>query len=53
MPEFSDAVIKVTKAALFSKRAAPDQGGLLNGQDPSDFNTQDPIRLWIIQLGEW
>lgn len=27
------------------------QGGLLSGQDPSAFNTADPLRLWIIQLG--
>jgi len=27
------------------------QGGLLNGQDPTAFNTSDPLRLWIIQVG--
>ncbi|PCH39825.1 hypothetical protein WOLCODRAFT_136514 [Wolfiporia cocos MD-104 SS10] len=27
------------------------QGGLLTGEDPSSFNTSDPLRLWIIQLG--
>ncbi|CCL99749.1 uncharacterized protein FIBRA_01771 [Fibroporia radiculosa] len=28
-----------------------EKGGLLTGQDPSDFNTSDPLRLWVIQLG--
>ncbi|PPQ82193.1 hypothetical protein CVT26_009576, partial [Gymnopilus dilepis] len=47
MPEFSSQVI-----SLFAKRAtAPDQGGLLSGKDPSAFNTADPLRLWIIQVG--
>ncbi|TFK34191.1 Sodium/hydrogen exchanger family-domain-containing protein, partial [Crucibulum laeve] len=46
MPEFSNTVI-----SLFQKRAAPEQGGLLSGKDPSAFNPVDPIRLWIIQVG--
>jgi hypothetical protein len=29
------------------------QGGLLTGKDPSAFNTADPLRLWIIQVGEY
>ncbi|TFY78143.1 hypothetical protein EWM64_g5869 [Hericium alpestre] len=33
------------------KRAAPDQGGLLTGKDPTEFNPADPLRLWIIQVG--
>ncbi|KAJ8086252.1 K(+)/H(+) antiporter [Marasmius tenuissimus] len=37
--------------SLFSKRAAHEQGGLLNGNDPTIPNNADPIRLWIIQLG--
>jgi hypothetical protein len=24
----------------------------LSGKDPSAFNTADPLRLWIIQVGE-
>jgi hypothetical protein len=28
------------------------QGGLLSGVDPSAFTTSDPLRLWIIQMGE-
>lgn len=27
------------------------QGGLLSGKDPSEFNSADPLRLWIIQVG--
>lgn len=27
------------------------KGGLLTGQDPATYNTADPLRLWIIQLG--
>ncbi|KAJ6581623.1 Sodium/hydrogen exchanger family-domain-containing protein [Mycena capillaripes] len=47
MPEFSNTVI-----SLFHSRAqAPDQGGLLTGKNPSDFNTADPLRLFIIQVG--
>ncbi|PBK99526.1 hypothetical protein ARMGADRAFT_918876 [Armillaria gallica] len=46
MPEFSSTVV-----SLFSKRTAPDQGGLLSGKDPTEINTNDPIRLWIIQVG--
>ncbi|EIN12520.1 hypothetical protein PUNSTDRAFT_118323 [Punctularia strigosozonata HHB-11173 SS5] len=64
MPEFSRAVLDVARdisgrwtaphvASAFSgtKREAPDQGGLLSGKDPSAFNTSDPLRLWIIQVG--
>ena len=29
-----------------------NQGGLLNGTDPTKFTDKDPIRLWIIQVGE-
>jgi hypothetical protein len=28
------------------------QGGLLSGKDPTAFNTADPLRIWIIQVGE-
>lgn len=47
MSEFSKIVI-----GMFSKRTAPDQGGLLTGKDPSAVNLADPIRLWIIQVGK-
>ncbi|KAG8695339.1 K(+)/H(+) antiporter, partial [Ceratobasidium sp. 423] len=33
------------------RRAAEQQGGLLNGSDPTKYNTHDPIRLFIVQLG--
>jgi hypothetical protein len=56
MPEFSSAILAVARdvrvsAFAGSRRAAPDQGGLLSGKDPSAFNTADPLRLWIIQVG--
>lgn len=25
----------------------------MNGKDPTDFNTADPLRLWIIQVGAY
>jgi len=25
----------------------------LSGKDPTEFNPSDPIRLWIVQVGEW
>ncbi|KAG9009515.1 K(+)/H(+) antiporter [Tulasnella sp. JGI-2019a] len=33
------------------RRAAAQQGGLLDGEDPTAFSTADPFRLWVIQLG--
>ncbi|KAG9102860.1 K(+)/H(+) antiporter, partial [Ceratobasidium sp. 392] len=40
----------VTFSRLF-QRAAEQQGGLLNGNDPTEVNLKDPIRLFIVQLG--
>ncbi len=37
--------------SLFSRKVA-EQGGLISGQDPTAFNTADPIRIWVIQIGE-
>ncbi|KAI0332794.1 hypothetical protein GY45DRAFT_1245845 [Cubamyces sp. BRFM 1775] len=50
MPEFSRTIIDIARHVMY-KRAAPDQGGLLTGQDPTIVNLSDPLRLWIIQLG--
>ncbi|KAI0772201.1 Sodium/hydrogen exchanger family-domain-containing protein [Irpex lacteus] len=50
MHEFSEPIVKIARAALF-RRAATEQGGLLSGQDPTKFNSADPLRLWIIQVG--
>ncbi|KAJ7180756.1 Sodium/hydrogen exchanger family-domain-containing protein [Mycena filopes] len=47
MREFSGPVLSL----FHSRAAAPDQGGLLTGKNPSDFNSTDPLRLWIIQVG--
>jgi hypothetical protein len=43
-------VDNANRISLF-RRAAAEQGGLLSGKDPTEFNTADPLRLWIIQIG--
>ncbi|KAL5501372.1 KHA1_2 [Sanghuangporus vaninii] len=35
----------------FQRRTVEQQGGLLDGKDPTKFSEKDPIRLWIIQVG--
>ncbi|KAJ8502288.1 hypothetical protein ONZ51_g93 [Trametes cubensis] len=50
MPEFSRTIIDIAHH-VFDRRSAPEQGGLLTGQDPTAINLSDPLRLWIIQLG--
>ncbi|KAG9315988.1 Sodium/hydrogen exchanger family-domain-containing protein [Chiua virens] len=50
MGEISSATISAF-GSFFAKRAVAGQGGLLTGQDPTQFNTSDPLRLWAIQLG--
>lgn len=30
----------------------PRQGGLITGTNPAAFTTNDPLRLWIIQVGK-
>ncbi|KAJ3798958.1 Sodium/hydrogen exchanger family-domain-containing protein [Lentinula aff. detonsa] len=32
------------------KRAAPEQAGIFSGANPSTYNSNDPIVLWIIQV---
>lgn len=44
-------VQSVGQPSTLKRRAAPDQGGLLTGKDPTQFNPSDPLRLWIIQVG--
>ncbi|THV05519.1 hypothetical protein K435DRAFT_834857, partial [Dendrothele bispora CBS 962.96] len=34
---------------IFS-RAASGQGGIFSGDNPADYNVNDPIRLWVIQV---
>ncbi|KAH7927084.1 hypothetical protein BV22DRAFT_1193893 [Leucogyrophana mollusca] len=48
MGEFSNGVVSVFKH--YAKRVE-GQGGLLTGTDPSVFDSTDPLRLWIIQVG--
>lgn len=52
MGAFSDTISDIAQATYFRlKRVAPEQGGLLSGKDPTAFNTADPLRIWIIQVG--
>ncbi|KAF9482445.1 cation/H+ exchanger [Pholiota conissans] len=44
MGEFTSQVV-----GLFS-RAAAAQGGIISGDNPTQYNKADPLRLWIIQL---
>ncbi|CAA7264256.1 unnamed protein product [Cyclocybe aegerita] len=44
MGEFSDQVL-----SLFA-RAASEQGGVISGDNPTYYNKDNPIRLWIIQV---
>ncbi|KAJ3517595.1 hypothetical protein NLJ89_g410 [Agrocybe chaxingu] len=44
MGEFSDQVL-----SLFA-RAATEQGGVISGDNPTHYNKDNPIRLWIIQV---
>ncbi|KIO05264.1 hypothetical protein M404DRAFT_15334 [Pisolithus tinctorius Marx 270] len=50
MPEFAGSTIQLF--GRFTKRAeVQSQGGLLNGEDPTAYNTADPLRIWIVQVG--
>ncbi|EMD40223.1 hypothetical protein CERSUDRAFT_112420 [Gelatoporia subvermispora B] len=50
MPEFSDAIIHIGRT-LLRKRDSAGEPGLLDGADPTAFDTSDPLRIWIIQVG--
>ncbi|KAF9564551.1 potassium:hydrogen antiporter [Agrocybe pediades] len=45
MGEFSDQVL-----ALFVKRAASEQGGVISGDNPAAYSAADPFKLWVIQV---
>ncbi|KAH7915666.1 Sodium/hydrogen exchanger family-domain-containing protein [Hygrophoropsis aurantiaca] len=49
MREFSNSFISIYN--YYVKRVVQGEGGLLTGTDPSAFDTADPLRLWIIQVG--
>ncbi|KAI6098205.1 Sodium/hydrogen exchanger family-domain-containing protein [Pisolithus sp. B1] len=49
MPALSDNTIKLFKKV--ATRTVQGEGGLLTGEDPSAYNSSDPLRLWIIQVG--
>ncbi|KAF8165761.1 Sodium/hydrogen exchanger family-domain-containing protein [Crassisporium funariophilum] len=44
MGEFANQVVH-----MFA-RAASEQGGVISGDNPTHYNAQNPIRLWIIQV---
>ncbi|KAK0207023.1 Sodium/hydrogen exchanger family-domain-containing protein [Desarmillaria ectypa] len=48
MDEFSRRTIEVARSLM--GRAASGQGGVFSGDNPSEYNSSDPIRLWVIQL---
>ncbi|KAI6156491.1 Sodium/hydrogen exchanger family-domain-containing protein [Pisolithus thermaeus] len=50
MPEFAEATIHLF-GRLAKRAQVQGQGGLLNGEDPTDYNTSDPLRIWIVQVG--
>ena len=68
MHELSDPIISIAKATLFKRAATEQvsdpllvpvdfvltflEGGLLDGHDPTAFNPSDPLRLWIVQVGQ-
>ncbi|KAK0491525.1 Sodium/hydrogen exchanger family-domain-containing protein [Armillaria novae-zelandiae] len=48
MGEFSRRTLEVARSLV--GRAASGQGGVFSGDNPSEYNSNDPIRLWVIQL---
>ncbi|KAK0447781.1 Sodium/hydrogen exchanger family-domain-containing protein [Armillaria borealis] len=48
MGEFSRRTLEVARSLV--GRAASGQGGVFSGDNPSEYNSSDPIRLWVIQL---
>ncbi|EJF62314.1 cation/H+ exchanger [Dichomitus squalens LYAD-421 SS1] len=36
--------------ALVRRAAAPEQAGIIAGDNPADYNSSDPFRLWVIQV---
>ncbi|KAL4247129.1 Monovalent cation:proton antiporter 2 [Abortiporus biennis] len=47
---FSGQIIRVANAVLTKRAQAPEQAGVFAGDDPSNYNTNDPFRLWVIQV---
>ncbi|KAF8076796.1 Sodium/hydrogen exchanger family-domain-containing protein [Lyophyllum atratum] len=48
MGELSHLVAHVARGLL--PRKASEQGGVISGDNPVDYVTADPFRLWVIQL---
>ncbi|CCA70672.1 related to KHA1-Putative K+/H+ antiporter [Serendipita indica DSM 11827] len=48
---FSETLIDIGgKIVHHVVRAAPTQGGVISGENPTEFKTTDPLRLWVIQV---
>ncbi|KAH8109265.1 Sodium/hydrogen exchanger family-domain-containing protein [Phellopilus nigrolimitatus] len=47
--EFSRTIVDL--ASSIHRRAATQEGGLLDGKDPTQYNPSDPFRIWVIQVG--
>ncbi|KAM5534796.1 hypothetical protein V8D89_011512 [Ganoderma adspersum] len=45
MGEFSDEILWFARRA-----AAPEQAGIFAGDNPANWNSSDPFRLWVIQV---
>ncbi|KAI0375958.1 hypothetical protein BV20DRAFT_960038 [Pilatotrama ljubarskyi] len=45
MGSFASDVVELAKRAT-----APSQAGVFSGENPSHYNANDPIRLWVIQV---
>ncbi|KAL5507866.1 KHA1_1 [Sanghuangporus vaninii] len=45
MGQFSEDFI------FLAKRAAAEQAGIISGDNPAEYNANDPFRLWVIQAG--
>lgn len=50
-PLSRSVALAIKQLEHYSDERSP-QGGLLSGKDPTAFNTADPLRIWIIQVGK-
>ena len=49
MPTFSDNVLSALD--FWWPQDVAEQGGILSGDDPTQYSSTDPYRLWVIQVG--
>ncbi|KAF9035009.1 hypothetical protein BDZ89DRAFT_1062262 [Hymenopellis radicata] len=50
MAEFSRRMSDGEYVRSLVRRAASSQGGIFSGDNPSEYNATDPIRIWVIQV---